>query len=79
MRIIKLSHVGQLLDHLQPGSLLLTANKRLSNKIANLHHDHQIKQKNGAWQSLNVLPIMNWLEHCYESALLRDSTKKIFY
>src|SRR3989338_4372007 len=76
MHTIKLHHLGQLLDYLLPGSVLLTANKRLSNKIANIHHDHQIKQKNAAWHSLNILPLMNWLERCYESALLSDQTKK---
>ncbi len=75
MQIIKIAHLGQLLDHLTPNSLLLTANKRLSNKITNIHHDYQLKLKNAAWKSLDALPLVNWLERCYESVQLGNPAK----
>jgi len=52
---------SELLQHIQPDTLILTANKRLTNWIAHLQHNFQLSRNVSTWFSLDVLPLNSWL------------------
>jgi probable DNA repair protein len=52
---------NDLLQRIQPDTLILTANKRLTNWVAHLQHNFQLSRNVSTWFSLDVLPFNSWL------------------
>jgi len=52
---------------LTPDTLILTANKRLTIRIAHEYYQYQTQQQKTAWETLDILPFNSWLQRLWET------------
>ncbi|MGD2119649.1 MAG: PD-(D/E)XK nuclease family protein [Chromatiales bacterium] len=60
---------GQLFTQLSHGALLLTANKRLGNRLSSDYADWQMQQEQSVWPSPQILPLGAWLNQQLENLI----------
>ncbi len=56
----------ELLNLIQPGTTLLTPNRRLAALYFNQFNQQQILQKKLCWQSVDILPLSSWLQRLWQ-------------
>lgn len=62
--------IHQIIRAVRDGSVILTANQRLSRTLRKAYDDHQLAQGRPAWESPVILPFGSWLRAQWSDALL---------
>ena len=64
--------IDPLLSILEQGATILTPNFRLARRIRTVWGEHQSRQGKRCWQSVDVQPVAQYLQACWETAVETD-------
>ena len=67
--------IEQLLAACRPGTLIMTANRRLARHIEQAYNQHQLAAGKQAWQPLNLYPLDDWINAQWKKLTLLDSNE----